>query len=171
MKNKKNSMVAHTTRSATELTTVAKDIMTYTLEGLILEMSTLFTSLYLSHPSEAKRFLDAHPDEPIVPYIVNLALQYHTDLEELAKVAASGYFDYEVQRLLKIAKQDGVASARLSPVFYTALDHAEELKISAKLQKKIKNHMARQLALDGFLIRHVDEHRLVLCFADDVIPA
>lgn len=157
-------------RTSSALTPIAENIMTYTLEGLIHEVEPLFTAVYLSSPDEALRLRHMYPDSEEIRYIVSEVFVYHTNMAVLARGVANGFFEYEVDYLLKIAKENRVAAARFIPIFCTALEHAEELGLSNDLQEKLKQHIDHQKDLDGFVIVYATKENLVLRFAKDVVP-
>lgn len=158
-------------RTATALTAKAKDIMTCALEDLVFEVQPLFTALYLSHPEEADRLRKTYPNSPEICGIVSDAILYHTDLNRLKKIVDKGFFEHELRYLLKLGMDVPIAGTRLSPIFYTALEHAEELGLSEDLQDDIKQYLEICRVRDGFVIVCADSKNLTLHFAKDVIPA
>lgn len=158
-------------RTASALTNVATNIMTYTLEGLIREKaSSLFTALYLSAPEETIHVFNRYPDNEDIRYVVKAVITYHKDMDLLQEAINDGFFETEVNDLLTIAAKGRIAGARFTPVFYAALEHAEELCLSEELQKKLHQHIEHQKQLDGFAIMSTANNTLALYFAKDVIP-
>ena len=160
-----------TNRTATALTTKAEEIMTCALEGLICEVQPLFTALYLSSPQEADRLRKTYPNSSEICNLVSDVILYHTDVDHLKKIVAKGFFEYELRCLLQLGMDVPIAGARLSPIFHTALDHAEELGLSEDLQDDVKQYLEICRVRDGFVIVSADSTNLVLHFAQDVIPA
>ena len=118
-KNKKKSQnnIRKYTRTATALSDKAKDIMTYSLEGLIREVEPMIAAVYLSCPEEATRLLMTYPQVPEFRYIVSEVAYYRKDMGALQKLIGTGFFEYEVNWLLNRAKKDTIASARFVPIF------------------------------------------------------
>ena len=160
-----------TPRTATALTAKAKDIMKCNLEDLIYEPQTLFAALYLSPPEEADRLRKMYPNSPVLCTIVNDAIRYHSDTDHLKRIVDKGFFEYELRYLLKLGMDIPNAGARLTPIFHTALAHAEELGLSYELQDDVKQYLEICRVRDGFLIVSANSKNLVLYFAKDVIAA
>lgn len=171
MSKKIEKTTRKTPRTATALTAKAEDIMSYSLEGLIHEVQPLFTALYLSHPEEADRLRKAYPNSPEICGIVSDAILYHTDMNRLKRIVDKGFFEYELRYLLKLGMDVPIAGTRLSPIFHTALAHAEELGLSEDLQDDIEQFLEICRLRDGFVIVSADSKNLALYFAKDVIPA
>ena len=169
--SKKIEKTPHKTpRTATALTAVAKDVMSYTLEGLLREVQPLFTAVYLSPPEVAARIWDSYPDSFELRNIVANAILYHKDMDRLKKIVSMGFFEYEIRYLLKFGMDTPTASARLVPIFYAALEHAKELKLTDDLQEDIAQFIELCKLRDGFVIVSATTEDLVLHFAQDVIP-
>lgn len=163
--------ISKTARTTTALTTKAKDIMTYALEGLIHEVQPLFTALYLSCPEEADRLRKTYPNSSEICNLVSDVILFHTNIDHLKKIVAKGFFEYELRCLLQLGMDVPIAGTRLAPIFHTALAHAEELGLSEDLQDDIEQFLEICKVRDGFVIVSADSENLVLHFAQDVIPA
>ena len=171
-KNKKNQRnIRKHARTATALSDKAKDIMTYSLEGLIREVEPMIAAVYLSCPEEATRLLMTYPQVPEFRYIVSEVAYYREDMDARQKLIGTGFFEYEVNWLLNRAKKNAIASARFVPIFYTALEHADELRLSEKLCSDLKQHINLQKQKDGYVIMYASRENLTLYFAKDVIVA
>ena len=168
MKNKKKGgrMSARIVR---KLTAAAENIMAYVLEGFIKEFDLLCVALLLSDPGEVKQFL-ARCDRADARYIAGEVEAFLEDPEVFAKGVADGFFAYEIDRLLEIAKRDRIAGARFIPIFFAALLNARELALSDEVQEGIKQHIEEQKKLDGFIILSATDHKFALSYSNEVIP-
>lgn len=151
------------------LTAVAEYILTHTYENLVNEVDLLFTALFLDSPAETEAFLARNSDNLNARYTASEVLVYHKDPEVFARGVTNGFFNYEVGRLLKVAKQNRIAGARFIPIFITALLHACELGLSDEVKEALEQHIEYQKKLDGFVILNANDELAILA-DNELIP-
>ena len=158
-------------RTIPELTPKVNDVLRVTLESVVPDLRPLSVALFLSTPDEVIRIRQTYPKGNVIYEALNAALAFHKDAALLEMYIADGFFNKQLEYILKVAKKNRMAGARLMPVFCTALTYAEELRIPAALQEKIIAHIEWQRRNDGFAIKELSLDKIVVVPADDVIPA
>lgn len=166
LKRNKTCMSTHDIR---RMTAAAEDIMAYAPEGFIKEFDLLCVALLLSDPSEVKQFL-ARCDRSDAHYIAGEVEALLEDPKVFAKSVADGFFAYEIDRLLEIAKRDRIAGARFIPIFFSALLNARELALSDEQLEALKQHIEEQKKLDGFVILSATDQKFALSHSNEVVP-
>ncbi len=147
-----------------------EEIASITLEEVIPDLRPLVAVLYLSLPDEFIRIRLCYPEDHIIHLATKGALDLHED-EALRKLFVDdGFFAEQLEHILFVAKKDRTAGARLMPVFYNAMLNADELKLPRGLCRRIREHMAWQRKMDGFLIAVLTRDRTEVLAASDVIP-
>lgn len=139
-------------RTATAPTTVAEDVMSHTLEGLLREVQPLFTAVYLSPPEVAAHIFESYPDSAELKGIVNDAALYHQDSDRRKRIGSKGFFEFELRYLLQFGLDVPNAGARLVPIFFSALKHAVELGLTEDLQNDLRKFLELRRVRDGFVI-------------------
>lgn len=157
-------------RKATELTERAYEVLELTLEGIIQIFNPLIVALYLSDVDEYERIYQMYPAGHDMYKVLDVVGVFYRDVEQRDEYVSNGFFNEQIEYLLSLAKENQVAGARLSPVFYIALHMAEELKIPNELQERIVAQLESQRQKDGFVIM-VTSGEIFLYFAPDVILA